>query len=160
MMKTRPTTTPTTAPWKQIQRDTAVEYTITHALSTSVISMGITTDHINTSRVMSLWAIFHPLGYPYDSSCSYYINTMNCFKYLSVMCWIYSFHHPYVVYSYYAQILASHMYNPPARHLPFNLGFWSEYHYEKKFTSATMALNSALTDKNEWCAYVETRNFC
>ncbi len=27
-------------------------------------------------------------------------------------------------------ILASQMHNLPARHLPFNLEFWSEYHFE------------------------------
>ena len=43
---------------------TAVEYTITHDPSIGMLSMGITTDNSDISCVMSLWAIFHPLGHP------------------------------------------------------------------------------------------------
>lgn len=54
--------------------DTAIEYTITHALSTGILGMSNTTTHSDISCVMSVWVIFHPLGHPHDSSCSYYIN--------------------------------------------------------------------------------------
>ena len=116
-----------------------MEYTIAHALSTGILGMSNTIAHSKIYCVMSLWAIFHPLGHPYDNSCSYYINTMNCSK--IVQRWLY-----HIIISvgdvlgilfssslrclfllHVQPILASHMYNPPTRHLPFNLGFWSEY---------------------------------
>ena len=40
----------------------------------------------------------------------------------------------------YAADLASHMYNPPARHLAFNLGMMMEYHYE------TMHIHSIIVE--------------
>jgi hypothetical protein len=62
--------------------DTAVKYTITHALPTGILGMSNTVASSDISRVMSVWAIFHPLGHPYNSSCSYYIKTLNYTKIL------------------------------------------------------------------------------
>jgi hypothetical protein len=129
-----------------------VEYTITHALSTGMLSMGISTVHIDISCVMSALAVFHPLGRPYDSSCSYYINTLNYTKLWQI--WLY-----HIIISvgdvldilfssslrclfllHMQPILAPHLYNPPARHLLFNLDFCSECHYE------TMNISSIIVE--------------
>ena len=136
--------------------------------------MGITTDH-STHLVLchyERFLIFHPLGYPYDSSCSYYISTMNCFKILHT--WLY---HIIISVGDVLDILFSsslrclfllhmqrrswHLICTTLQHgICYSISDFDRITTEKKFTSATMALNSALTDRNEWCAYVETSHRC
>ena len=129
-----------------------MEYTITHALSTGILGMSNTIAHNDISCVMSLWAIFQPLGHSYDSSCSYFINSVNYSKILHT--WLY-----HIIISvgdvlgtlfssslrclfllHMQPMSASHVYNPPTRHLPFHLGMMMEYHYE------TMHIHSIIVE--------------
>jgi len=65
--------------------DTAVECTIAHALPTGMRNIDRNTAHNEISCVLSVWAIFHHLGCPYDSSYSYCINTVNYTKILQIL---------------------------------------------------------------------------
>ena len=138
-MKTRPLRLLPQQRQRKYNDDTAVEYTITHVLPTGMRDIDRNTAHSEISCVLSVWAIFHPLGYPYDSSYSYCINTVNYTKILhtrlsyililvaGIVGILFSSSLRCLFLLRMQPIFASHIYNPPARHLAFNLGMRIEY---------------------------------
>ena len=114
--------------------------------------LNIPVDHIDIYRVMSAWAVFYPVGRPYDSSCSYYISTANYSKILltrlyhiiisvgDVLGILFSSSLRCLFLLHMQLISASHIYNPPARHLLFKLGMMMECHYE------TMNISSIIVE--------------